>query len=548
MLYLPLLLGIIILLLFILINKQKDSFSVIVNDQTPGGNINVGERYQYPACTGYGCLSSMSGMLKPYFMYDISDDRCANNPLTSYVSPSGLNTIINYQADPNTTVHTSCTGTFNTLYSTINGRYIRITRISGSSGFKINTIAIHTRQYTSLPLASFVYTNTAVTDSTGKIQYPSILTPGQSGNVPGTSIYKTADLTTNYIILDLGANYDIGFIDIIDFGYTTQYSVDGATLEILNDFNTTDLNSEVARVVYYKIIDESTAIKATDLSKAIYYSGFPIITGPYIGGTYGTNFINRRIMMNRVPIPATVTGLPGYTGVVKSIIDTYPNFPCTGCLTDYACTGASGCLIKNYKYNIAGDGRCFKIKTNNVSPATLNAAVTKTLGAFPSAYDAYFMTCSSSTETRISAPVGRYIRLQSNTSNVPIQLYGFYAIGMSSNYLQPLDVHIKPYLVSSTIYYSRLMTSADRSKTDAVISTGSTIGVQSYFQLDLGYDAQGAEMLIKEIIINPYIDSAAKNWISGCTLYVIKTDGTVTYQYVTVDADKLISPFSVYFT
>lgn len=77
-----------------------------------------------------------------------------------------------------------------------------------------------------------------------------------------------------------------------------------------------------------------------------------------------------------------------------------------------------------------------------------------------------------------------------------------------------------------------------------ILSTGSAVNVNSYFQLDLGL----VEKSIKQIVIKPVITgdpATGTASTANCRISIIKTNGAVTYQYDTTVNDR--SNFSVYF-
>jgi hypothetical protein len=473
-----------------------DKFVIKANDLNPGTNISLGESVIYPTCKTIGCISNAS-KLKPRFMYNVSNDRCLYNNTNSYIDSTSLDGIITYSIDPSTTNLTSCSSNQNTMYSSITGRFIRITN-NNQNPIKISHISVHNKDSTSVSSQKFIFVDPIYKDPTsGAIMYPSIVldslmdingvitdsaaTTFQSSNGPG------------YLQIDLGNSSPIGYIQIAHNNTTDAATLVDASLTIYN-LDSTDILKENAIPVF------STKISGNITNRIIY------VTNNYMGSN------------NPVQLYKTFN---------------YPS--CIGCYDE------GNNLYNNYNYTSV-DGRCFKVVGNTVKTTDLNSAINKdpTL-----TLNNYFASCSITEDTRYSPPIGRYIRIQSNQTNASVKLTKFevYSInatpGSTPTFVIPVDVHVKPYLSSQTTNYSVLL-----SQNNTIpVSTDINTTTNSYIQLDLG-----SNMLIKQLIITK--DGTNDNTASTLktsTLSIIKEDGSVTYQIALSVLSTLVENFNVYF-
>lgn len=470
-----------------------DSF-VLTMDANPGPPIKLGEQYAYPSCSG--CLN-MTGQLKPYFAYDISDVRCVKNRTNQYINNADMLGILNYSLDPAlaSTNITGCTSVYNSLYSTVIGRYVKLQRTGTTAGFQIGHISVHARPYANAPYSAFIYVNSIFKDTTGVLQYPNTIL-----NSASYQTFKTADADSGFVIIDLGTNYEIGFVDIYDI---TGTSVSDAMLYVLNDPasspTTSFIISDTANVVFHQAI----TYKST--------------TGPYL---------HRIFTYNK---PVTIANK------TQTVFETYMYPSCTGCLTNYSCTGPGACLIKGYKYNTT-DGRCFRSITFGTPSNILDLAVSKSPALPISDYNKYFITCGTSTTTpgvpssnsMVTIPFGRYVRIQNKTKGQLITLVSFEARTPSNTgssvFMPPIDVHVRPYSIGQSYNILYLTNTGNTT----AISTGADPNYFSYIQLDVSqgttYDLPISDIYIKGL-------SASVSTLTNSMLYIIKDDGTVTYQY-----------------
>lgn len=453
---------------------NKSLFEVQVHDLYKGNDkVDLSERLTYP-CTG--CVT-VDHKIKPHFSYDIIDDRCVKNKLL-YEDKNAIEQIITYEIEPIVQSIESCIHTYNSLYNTVNGRYIRI--FKNNSQFKISFISVHGRHYNGSKLDSFIFTQLQNTNN-----YPTKLT---STLLNDKYLENNAYIMDSTIILDLGDIKTIGFVDIIDFLHNGSFSLNGAILEVLDD---------VGKVVYQKSITQDHIISSN------LYNITVIDNKPNtIPINYGTDVIHRRIMVNQKPV---------HENIIRPIISEF-NYPCgTGCLTDYSCS-ESECLIKNYIYNDVPNGRCFK-PIRYVNKKVLDDIINNPNSIIPSNT---FLSCSDLYDTTSSLPMGRFIRLQSTIPNNSIKLLKFYAKSVDS-FIQPVDYTIIPYIANNVSAYNILL-SANIINNTTSIETGQEIGIYSYIQLDLGF-----MQIIKEIYLDPII--------SNLQISIINEDADIISEY-----------------
>jgi hypothetical protein len=289
---------ILLLLILIIINvKTRTSDFIIKTDDVPSGNKSISETYTWPCNI---CITA-DGKSKPYFSYNLSDNRCIKNNTSSYIE-SNIDSIQNYNIDPSTTQYESCYNDYNSMYSTLLGQFIRIYRIDGIP-IKIKQIDIKDKYGNSLiSNNSYIHVNPF---------------GGYYGNtlITGNDLFTTGSPNA-YVQIDLGNKYDISTITI-----THSSTQDSASLYdgYLVVFNTLDL--EIASIVFiYKF-------NTYEVKRTIYIQ----------------HYLNNGIDSNlKVPI---------------SLIETFNFDTATGACTN--CKRYDGKLLKNYKY-LLSDYRCYK--------------------------------------------------------------------------------------------------------------------------------------------------------------------------------------------
>lgn len=411
---------VIIILVFLLYynNMYSDTFSLKPFEGATG-YLNLEEEVVYQSCTG--CLNA-NGMLKPNFKYNISDVRCLKNITNNYIPSNSLDGIVTYKNGP-TSEYTSCLTSYNSMYSYVTGRYIRI---ENNSVLRISHISVHPRE-TSLPSLSsmtgtFIYTNSLYNNL-----YPNTVLDSSNKSFQTTG--------SGYIIIDLGSNINIGYINIKHDSVADANTLIGATLYVLTDSGNVDYGNIVFTI----------NITTNDLNRIIYTQNFTSSTG------------------------------------LKPVTDSFI-WPCTGC-TGYN----SSNLIKNYNYyygNMTGmtGVRCFKPRNyTNVSNLVNAINGDKTI-------DTYFASCSTITETRYISSNGRYIRLvrNDNTALQDIKLTTMIAMSYGTQ-LVPIMAHAQPCL--NSLYGEYLIDG--NSTTFAGAS-----GLNAYLEIDLGTDIDVTSIVI----------------------------------------------------
>lgn len=151
---------IIVIVLTILIIYQSFSYkkcSTMVVRPSAMNSINkveLEEVFDYPACTGVGCLS-VSNQIKPRFKYNLSDGRCIKNITYNYINKSELDNIINYSSTYDNPSITGCSNLYNTLYSSVIGQYIKI---ESPNDIKLNELSVYPKNGSSVLNNASTYT------------------------------------------------------------------------------------------------------------------------------------------------------------------------------------------------------------------------------------------------------------------------------------------------------------------------------------------------------------------------------------------------------
>ena len=343
---------VIIILLIVIIgnitvkdNNYCSNFTIKPIDMVVNGYVDTSERYYYPCPE---CIS-IRNKLKPKFIYDFSDNRCAKNT-DQYTDSSVLNNLINYQIEPNNTIYKSCTGGYNSLYSYANGRFIKI--VSTTGPIFINKIEVKNKYDNNLLYGASIYA------------YPFI-----SGIYPETILnstnesFRTGYNKLAYILIDLKTIKEIAYINIFHNNDANSInSLIGATLYIANTYSNGD---DIGKIVFNKNI---------------------------------TDYVQNRVIItqnnNTMPISYTpgVMGYSGSTGI--NVVDTI-NWPCANCFTGpYLYTG--------FYYNNGTGPQCFKSIANDTPPSILQGYIdNKKLTTADSILNSYFKTCSPLSDTRL---------------------------------------------------------------------------------------------------------------------------------------------------
>ena len=440
----------------------------ILNGST---KINLVESFTWPSCddANTNCVNRANKQTKPNFRYTFDNDisnRCLiakgigtdnilENVRTYNISSTD---ILNY--------FNSCSSNLQTQFSSTQGRYIRIRRINNTSDpINISNIVVKNKSGTSLTnpnLKTFVKplkTLSADNYSYGKYLVDSDVS---SSTITDTIAIPQLDplLDERYIQIDLGEDKEIGSIEITHGDYTAAQSLNNTELIIINSSG-----------------------------NVTYKNQLPITTTE----------TSRNIMIQNIPIT------PGYVFNNSEIF----NWPCKqqGCITE------TNNLIKDFRYRIPSDGRCFKALNDTIPSTTLTGVIDRSID-----YNAYFASCDSTIDTRILSATGRYVRI-SRTDGKPIQLSKFEA--RNGTFLPPVDIHVKPAIPALLNTYQSVLTP----NTVSNISTGTASNV--YMQLDLG-----SNMTVSEIVIDPATTDLNSTYLTGAKLELIREDGQVTYSKV----------------
>lgn len=170
--------------------------------------LGVSLSFSFPECdtvTYQGCVSGV-GKNKPNFTYRLPDGRClisknicsTNNCMTNI---NAYNNIVTPSMILNDFY--SCTGLYNTQFSTVTGQYVRLLRVNNTNPITINDIEVYDKY------------NNLLTDP---IKVVVTMFPSGTGNtnsvidgVSSTGI-TTGTGTNVYVDLDLGSNKEIAMI------------------------------------------------------------------------------------------------------------------------------------------------------------------------------------------------------------------------------------------------------------------------------------------------------------------------------------------------
>lgn len=356
----------------------------IHTDANSGDNVKyINEIYQIPCI---GCLRS-DNSLKPGFKYHLSDDRCVENTSNSYVDGSSLLGMVTYDSDPSMDYH-SCESTYNSLYSIVNGRYIRIIR-NDNTPIKIKHISVHGRLKSSPSLSTnkFIFVNPIYKNISGIISYPDEILDSSDSII---NTFQTGSKSP-YVHIDLGNNMDIAFIIIKHNNIQDAGSLNGAYILVLED---NDESGEDGTLVFHK------QIIGTDMERTIYTQ----------------NYKNPNLPVNT-------------TNTMK-MINTY-TWPCEGCIT------SSQHLFKNHKYNVGE--RC--VKPLNFDSYNTDLDNIDTLDS--NIIENKFMSCNSQFDTRFLPAFGRFIQFYRTSGDIAIK---FSKITIYSSFNYDTNVPISAYV------------------------------------------------------------------------------------------------------
>lgn len=361
---------IIIIILIIFISHEKiEEFKVSTNDITQGSSKDIGERYRYPGCIG--CITT-DRMLKPKFMYDISDNRCIKNN-DQYNNTNDLDSLITYDKLPSYD-YISCETNLNSMYSSIRGRYIIIFR-KDSIKMRINNISVHERDTTKPPFNATIFSTNIEKNPDGTFVYPDSVLNAMESN---TLTFESGS-NSSRIIISLDKNYDIGYIRIKHSNTSDAETLNGAVIAIATIADT-DTTSESASIVFYTILN------TIDTDRIIY--------------TYNH-------------LDALQSGIDQSFPIVNTW-----EMPCD------TCTNSSGTLFKGHYYK--NGIRCFKPLLDTINKTIFNQDIQ------PSDI-VNFNSCSSVFDTRYVPSRGAIIQILRGDSNDTgfrlsrIQIYSDYS-------------------------------------------------------------------------------------------------------------------------
>lgn len=384
--------GIIVFIIIILITIKcrRESFTINTDISATGATKAIDENYTYSGCTG--CLRYSDNKLKPKFSYNISDNRCVKNATVNYLDESSI-TNLNIYSDPVPNINLStCEANYNSMYSSVNGRYIYIYHPL-STVIQFIHISVHARDTTVPALSNSISQIFAVDLAPVNAIYTFPEDTLSSGN-------STVFRQPSFMVISLQTNTDIGYINIKHTDSTEASTMDGAKLLVLRD---EPLRTSDARIVF------STTLRGSNINRIIY--------------TY--NYFDR-------------TSTPDQ---YKPIINTWM-LPCTNCQSK------NGNLFKNHQYKMA-DLRCFKPKTDSVSASIFNSTITQAV------MDASFETCDNGLDSRYEPSNGRFIRIYADGSLtiVKIRIYSNYNDGEHNLSNMPLlSALVKDYIDSTKLF------------------------------------------------------------------------------------------------
>ena len=485
---------IVITIIVLVLLKHKDSFVVKLNNNSTGTK-NVQEIYTFPNCTG--CVT-LSNKLKPYIMYTFTDNRCAKSNTYDYIDATHLSNLVNYslsQYDINNKL-SSCSSEYNSLFSTIKGKYILLFR-QDSIKIRLNHISIYERNYLSSP-----------------IQISSIYTTNQ--NIDPTTILNV----NNTSVLEFGGNYDIKKFEYMLITLINEINIGYINIKHSNIFDAETLNGSILMVL--QTIDNNTLsnIKNNLTDPSIPFMGnivfYVIIKG---------NDINRKIYtynhlddLTKIPIALTSNVLP--------IVNNW-QLPCSNCVTK------DGKLFKYHYYEDKARSRCFIPITDDIDKSVVDNDIIS-----ESILSTKFLSCNPQFNTLYSPSFGKFIQISRiSTDNKPIKINSLVVYSEYSD---------KTYYDKSSLYalvktYINNVNTFDKvldDNLDTFLETSD--GSNSRILIDLGLNnvpISGIKLVVP---------TSEKNNIIGLKIYVIKineldkfnvSEMKITSEYTIVQSD-----------
>lgn len=367
---------VIVIILILFINKKTDTFAVNTSDVGGTTKKDISETYDYSTCVG--CVTT-NNKLKPMYKYNISDSRCVKNNTYNYMDKTTLDNIQSYTSLP-TTELTSCYNNYNSVYSSVNGRYIILFRTDNIK-MKFNHISVHERDTTKLPITDITIFTTNLEKVNNAYIYPE--------TVLNSTISNTITFTSgsfSYTVLKILSAKDIGYINIKHTSDADATTLNGAVLVVLKDPDAVD--NITGRVMFY------TMINTNDRDRIIY--------------TY--NHLN--------------SPLPEYLSDYMPIINNWI-IPCDNC------TSSNGKLFQWHYYSTDPNNnnivyKCYRPIDNTLTETIFDSVISD------NTLTTKFITCSPDFDTRYEPPIGKFIQIKRNDSRdigiviSKIQIYSDY--------------------------------------------------------------------------------------------------------------------------
>jgi hypothetical protein len=487
-------------------NDRTDFFTVKVNDIYGVNRAqSLEETYAYP-CDD--CLNVARNNIRPYSIYNLSEDRCVKNPTNTYINKADLDSINNYTSTYNNDNLIACSDAYNTLTGFITGRYIKIARTSGNLEFKMNHISVHARAYTSLYTGAFIYASHMTSTGISTYSYPSKILNSDSGIT-----FSTIPSNSGYIMIDLLSNREIGFIDIKHANAEDAATLGGSTI-----------------TVYKAAYIGTSTIVDTKMGEKLLVKNIPTNTS-----------LNLRIYLQSRPGTTT--------GIKESIIQRFPFTSGTTSITnftDFGCAIGQNCLIMNYEYT--ADTRCFIPTQTGITSNNLDLAFNKTISE--ENMDNFFRSCVTDDDTRKASPLGRWVRIQNEATTLSdviitrIAVYGMREITGTAAFLRPVEIFVSKHTSDTDQNNYVSLAEATSTATSRAVVNGAN---RAYIELDLGGTT---DFVIKRIVINPFIDTSGVNGLTNSVLYIIKNDRNISYRrtlnsILATNPTPIITPFVV---
>ena len=384
-----------ILYSYILNSKTTNSLdnSIILhtlefNDKS--NKLILSKEFDYPICTtntNFECVTS-DGLSKPNFIYNLSQNRCAQSvkkcSLSMCMNRLDNNDLSKIEMDPE---FISCKN-FNraeTRFPAVYGRYVRLQRNTGISGFSLNGLEAYNEKYI-IPTytRSFPLINNKYSKYLSDLLTNTFTTVGSAVNDASSD-----ELIKPFMQLDLGTGLveDILINRIVIKPVYNDLSVNDTTLYIINSNGNIVFKVDITDIIPNK--------------DNVYY---PITVK---NDNYGNlNLINTF---------------------------NYPDCISTGCITDDGLNH-----IDKQKY-LLEDGRCLQA----IGYKNLSTCIDNISNLSPTGLNNCFASCSDQVDTRISTATGRFIRIISTNKSL-IKISKLKAYNTLSPY-QIFTKHCNPY-------------------------------------------------------------------------------------------------------